>query len=335
MSAQPDPIIFFSSDSTALYKGDIFRCLALPDGHTIQFRYRKKWVEPEIANAPCKAKDRFGLIVFVSGNQQKILADQRTFSYEPVRFCTVKEMFFDYDTQQLMTILELAQFVKCQFTVRQGPPHVFVTPGEIAEYEPSTWLECVRRLQPYYPHTVFFHVGRVLMGTESVSPTYLPNFRMSCFDLLEETAYAVECLYYHPQGAGEVPLTISSVSDQIEIGNTFASGAGAEFDKRVIHVKTRLLGSSRSARAFTTFSSSKTNPPFGDQNYVQILWQVRRNPSKLWTFALCVLIGAVGLGVVQIGTKISEWWLAVILLLLGGACVAVSAGLLYWYFNKT
>jgi hypothetical protein len=329
-----DPIIFFSSDSTALYKGDVFRCLALPEGHTIQFRYRTKWVESQIANAPQGVKDRFGLIVFVGGNNQQVPAHQRIFTYEPVRFCTVKEVFFDYDTQQLVTILELEQFVKCQFNAREKPPNFFVTSGEIAKYEPTTWLECVRRLQPYYPHTVFFHVGRVLMGTELVPPTYLPNFRISCFDLLEETAYAVECLYYHPQGAGDVPLTISPDSEQIEIANTFASGAGAEFDKRLIHVKTGLLGS-RSARAFTTFSSSKTNPPFGDQNYVQILWQVRRNPSKLWTFGLCVLIGAVGLGVVQLGTKISEWWLATILLLLGGACVAVSAGLLYWYFNKT
>ena len=334
MPVVADPIIFFSSDSKDLYKGDVFRCLALPEGHTIQFRYRKDWMDPELLDALHKTKDRFGLIVFVGGNDEQIPKEQRKLTYHSIRFCKVRDVFFDYDTQRLMTTLELGQFVECQINVRQGPPDVFVTPGKIARSESISWLECVRRLEPYYPHTVFFHVGHVLLGTEPVSPTYLNNFRTSCFDLFEETAYAVECLYYHPRGAGEIPLTISSDSKHIEIGNPFASGAGAEFDKRLIHVKAGLLGS-RSARVFTTFSSSATHSPFGDQNYVQILWQVRRNPSKLWTFALCVLIGAVGLGVGQIGTKTSEWWLAVMLLLLGGACVAVSAGLLYWFFNKT
>src|SRR5437588_609748 len=90
----------------------------------------------------------------------------------------------------------------------------------------NDWLECVRRLQPYYPKTLFFRLNRVLLGTDAVSPTYLRNFRMSRFDLLEETDYSLECLYYHPASRGDIPLSIKSDSEQIEISNTFASSAG-------------------------------------------------------------------------------------------------------------
>lgn len=290
-------------------------------------------MHPELVDAPHKAKDRFGLIVFVGGNDQQVPENQRNLTYHTVRFCTVREAFFDNDTEQLLVILELCQFVKCGFDVAEGPPRFFVTPGKIRDYESTKWLECVRRLKRYYPDTLFFRVNRVLVGTEPVCPTYLTDFRLSRFNLLEETDYSLECLYYHPSGAGDIPLSIRSDSEQIEISNTFASGAGAQLDKRLIHLKTGLLLSG-SARVFITFSSS-TEPPFNDPNHVQILWEVRRKRSKLWTFALYVLVGAFGLGMVQIGTKVSEWWLAAILLPLGAACVAASAGLLYWYFNKT
>ena len=111
-----------------------------------------------------------------------------------------------------------------------------------------------------YPHTVFFHVGRVIMGPNWSLPLTYPIFASLVSTCLKKQPTPLNVCTYHPQGAGDVPLTISSDSQQIEIANTFASGAGAEFDKRLIHVKTGLLGS-RSARAFTTFSSSKTNPP--------------------------------------------------------------------------
>ena len=250
----------------------------------------------------------------------------------PLRFCTVKEAFFDRDTEQLLVILELEQFVQCRFNVRQGPPDCFISSGKIHDYEATNWLECVRRLHTYFPNTLFFRLNRVLLGEDLITPTYLSNFRMSRFNLFEETDYSLECLYYHPSGVGDIPLLISSDSEQIEISNTFGSGAGAQLDKRLIPLKTDLLASS-SARAFITFSSI-TDPRL-DPNHVQTLWEIQRKRSKPWKFAGCILLGAVGLGVGQIGTKFSVWWAVTLLLLAGASFVAASAGLLYRYFYKT
>ena len=334
---QKDPIIFFSSDATALYKGDIFRCLALPDGHTIQFRYAKQWMHEQIANAPHEIKNRLGLIVFVGGNDNpNIPSNQRRLKFEPVRLCTVKDAEFDYATEQVLVILELCQFAKCRFAVPQGPStDIFVAPGKITDYQTTNWLECVRRLQSYYSKTLFFRLNNVLAGTEVVPPTYLDHFRVSRFNLFEETDYSLECLYYHPSGDGSLPLSMTCDSKRIEISNTFASGAGAALDKRFVHLRTGLLASP-SERAFITFSSSTSEPPYDDPNHVQILWQIRRKPWKFWLFIGCVMLGGVGLGMVQIGTKLEAWSSAsIILLLVGGGFVAAGAGLLYRYFNKT
>jgi hypothetical protein len=154
---------------------------------------------------------------------------------------------------------------------------------------------------------------------------------MSRFELDEETDYSLECLYFDPSSRGDTPLSIQCDSDQIQLSNTFAFGAGADLDKRFIHLKTGLLAS-RSARAFITFSSSKD--PTADHNNVQILWQIRRKWWKDWLFAGCVLVGAWGLGMVQIGTKISGG-LAVFFVLFGAGLVALGAALLYRFFNKT
>jgi hypothetical protein len=155
---------------------------------------------------------------------------------------------------------------------------------------------------------------------------------MSRFELHEETDYSLECLYFDPSARGDAPLSMQCDSPLIKLSNTFVAGAGADLDKRYIHLKTGLL-TSRSDRAFITFSTSRAQPPV-DHNDLQILWEIRRKKWKDWLFAGCVLVGGWGLGMVQIGTKMSGW-LAVFFVLFGAGLVALGAALLYRYFNKT
>lgn len=332
VSSGKQPLVFLSSDSHPLYKADIFRCLALPDCYTIQFRYPRHLVLPEIASNPSAIIDAFGVIVFVDGNDQTVAPEARRLTFHPIRFCTVKDAVFDVHTRQLLVILQLHQFVNCNVSVTEHPPRFFATRGIISSYQASDWLDCANRVKKSYADTVFFRLNRVLLDTERVSPSYLKDFQMSRFELDEETDYSLECLYYDPSARGDAPLSMQCDSPLIQLSNTFVAGAGADLDKRYIHLKTGLL-KSRSDRAFITFSTSRAQPPV-DHNDLQILWEIRRKKWKDLLFPLCVLLGALGLGMVQIGTK-SPGWSAAILLLLGASFVATSAGLLYRHFNKT
>ena len=328
-----EQILFFSSDATQLYKADIFRCLAAPDCFTIQFRYAKRWVQPDIGRDPEKIRGKSGIVVFVAGNEQTVPIERLQLKLYPIRFCKVQDAFFDHDTEKIIVVLALGRFIECKIETQEGPPKYYLTFGREIDHTALSWLASVRRLQSHFPGVVFFRLKAVTTKSEIVCPTYLDDYRMSCFDLEEESDYSLECLYYDPAGQGLLPLSIKCDSDQIEISNTFAFGAGSDLDRRPLHIKTRLL-TSRSARAFTTFSSC-ANDCSDNPNYLQILWRINRNKWKDCLFALFVLPAAVGLGFVQLGSKANPDWYWSLLVSFGALLIAASGGLLYRYFNKT
>ena len=167
-----EQILFFSSDATQLYQADIFRCLAAPDCFTIQFRYRETWVHPEIWRDPKKIRGHAGIVIFIAGNDQKLPIEERTLGFYPIRFCTVKDAFFDHDTEQMIAILALGQFIDCKFDANEGPPKYYLTRGHGAGHSALSWVASVRRLQSHYPNVVFFRLKTVLAKSEALHPTY-------------------------------------------------------------------------------------------------------------------------------------------------------------------
>jgi len=335
-----EQIILFSSDATLLYKGDVFRSLALPDCHSIQFRYTNQWVLPEILENPAAIRGRTGVIVFVAGNNQTSRWRRQRLSFHPIRICSIREAIFESDIEQFIAIIELCQFAQFNVQPTIGPPDMFLTKGLVTDYQPSTWLECVHRLERFYPQTLFYRVNRVLCGQDAVVPKYSNDTRTSFFQLDEETDYSLECLYYDPTG-GDSPLWMTSHSEDIDFSNTFESGAGAMRDKRLIQLKTRLL-TSRSAGAFITFHSTSgwtQSAAINDPNHVQITFHVRRRSWKTIYIGLFIALATCGLGLAQTGARsqagqffsITDWIIRVV----GVMLISVSGALLYRFFNKT
>ena len=114
-------ILLFSSDATQLYKADIFRCLAAPDCFTIQFRYAKKWVHPDIGRDPGKIRGQSGIVFFVAGNDQTVPIEGLKLKGYSIRFCKIQDAFFDHDTEKIIVVLALGRFIECKIeTVRQS-----------------------------------------------------------------------------------------------------------------------------------------------------------------------------------------------------------------------
>lgn len=101
-------VILFSSDATDLYKGDIFRILALPEEYTIQFRYERKYVLENFRDNPTNLVNRKAIVFFLSGNDLKKAAEERKLIQHPIRCCTIREAFLDEGTDQIILILKLA-----------------------------------------------------------------------------------------------------------------------------------------------------------------------------------------------------------------------------------
>jgi len=334
-------VILFSSDATLLYKGDIFRVLALPEGHTIQFRYPKKYVAPSFRETPEQLVGKESVIFFLAGNDLSKPIEQRQLTSYPIRSCCVIEAFYDSNTQQIIMVLKLEKFVNCKvedITDKAAlPPTTFVTVVNLEDLRPADWSDRVGAVESSFPKVLFYRIGGVMCGEKSIEPAYAPNLRLSRYILTEESEYSIECSYYDPEGNGITPLEVDISSSDVDVRNLFESGAGARVDTRRLPLITRTLKSS-SAPAYMKFRSGTYKSPDRDPNYVEIHWQLARASSKPMQFGFLTLIGAIGLFIANTGLKnptgnsldIKD----LLLRAFGGLLIAIAASFLFKVFNK-
>lgn len=337
-------IILFSSDATDLYKADIFRVLALPKGYTIQFRYETKYVLEELRDKPEQLKSREAVIFFLAGNDLKKAPADRVLRRYPIRSCKVTDAFLDKNTKQLILILQLDDFVNCDIdpvtSERRIPPAAFVSEASLNDFRLSDWIDRVKAVETDFPGVLFYGIAKIVRGNTEVPPSYDSERRLSFFNLEEESDYSIECSCYDPSG-GRYPLQIRCTSEEIDLRNSFESGARARLDTKRLPLTTRTL-KSRSAPAFFTFHSPihQNDPgPFKDPNHVEVGWQLGRKWWKTLVFGLLTALAAVGLMLSEATLKDQSGpWAEpcrLAIALLGLAAIAIAAGQLFKFFNKT
>jgi hypothetical protein len=338
-------IIFFSSDASDLYKADIFRVLALPDSYTIQFRYQRQYVLEEFRENPAQLKNRRAAIFFLAGNDLSKPSAERVIRRYPVRSCTVIDAFLDENTDQIILILQLGDFVNCVVDPVTDqdklPPIAFVSEADLDDFRPSKWIDRVRAVEGDFPETLFYRIAKIVHENTEVVPSYSAERRLSFFKLQEESDYSIECSCYDPKGGGRSPLQIAFKSEEIDLDNSFESGPRARLDTRRLPLTTRAL-KSRSAPASFVFCSPKkdvSGEALEDPNDVRISWLLQRKVSKPWLFGAFTLAAALGLAMSQIPVKSEpSGWIpgcALCIKLLGLLLISVAGGLLFNFFNKT
>jgi hypothetical protein len=331
-------VLLFSSDARPLYKGDIFRALALPDDHTLQFRYPRKYVELEFRDKPNDLVGKEAVIFFLSGNDQATVSEERKLKPHPIRACTIQDAFPDQDTQQIMLILRLGEFVNCDIEditdARKLPPHSFVTDASIKDLRVVAWLDRVDSIKQHFPGILFYRLGAILSGDGPISPSYSRERRISHFVLDEESEYSIECSYYDPDGGG-APLKIDVSADALQVLNLFEFGGGADLDTKRLPLTTRTL-KARSAPAYLKFH--RQGLIGGDPNYVEIHWQLGQKSWKPFLFGVLTMLGAFGLFLGQTGLKNSKGeafdWAEIAIRFGGTIVVGFVAGCLFKLFNK-
>jgi hypothetical protein len=337
-------IIFFSSDASDLYKADIFRVLALPDGYTIQFRYERQYVLEEFREKPEQLKSRQAVIFFLAGNDLSKPAAERKLRPYPIRSCKVKDAFLDKNTDKVILILELSDFVNCVIDpvtdVHKLPPNVFVSEVEMIDFRSRNWIDRVKAVEEDFPDILFYQIANILRQRTVVVPSYSADRRASFFELEEESEYSVECSCYDRAG-GRSPLQIRYQSADIDLSNPFESGARARSDTRRLPLTTRTLKSRSAPASFTFFSPThKDDPgPFKDPNHVEIAWRLTRKWWKTWVFGSLTALAAVGLIIIQTSltnpSATSPSLCEVLTKLVGVLLIAIAAAQLFKFFNKT
>lgn len=340
-------ILLFSSDAKALYQGDIFRALALPMDHVLQFRYPKQYVLEKYREDTESLIGENATVFFVSGNKQDTPEAERRLLFHPIRSSNIVDAFYDNVSEQVILMLKLGDFVRCELdstTEKPNlPPHRFLSEGNTNDFRSIEWKPAVDSIIQYFPKTLFYRISGILRNGSPITPKYSKEQRLCSFILKEECDYCIECTYYHSE-SGQAPLRIDvSTEAALDVRNLFEQGAGAELDTKSFPLKTRAL-KSRSAFASIRFYSKPsettdvTKPANPDPNYVDLHFELIQKPSKPWLFGLFTALGALGFLLVQTGLRDSAGhfigWGNVCLRVGGASLMGIGAGCLFRLFNK-
>jgi hypothetical protein len=374
-----DALTFFSSDARPLYKADIFRVLALPGGYTIQFRYEKKWLADEVVQLVDRGKisDQKALIVFVVGNKNWKNQGDSKLRFLPLRTATVKDVFVEQQSTQFVFVLELDQFVEVTEDVLKSgkaellPPNKFVTPKRQISFVESSWRDRVSTVADYFKDTPFYSFKILTIEStvrccdlrakktydKPLAPTYVPGWRISEYELNEETDYALEVVYHDFHGEGASPLYIISDTEELKIENPFEHGSGTVDEIRRLAVTTASLDGN-SAPAFVTFSpqpSQAKEQPGGaatpdkpaqkaeaELYKIMLRWRLVRKRSKTLSMGFYAALGALGVGLGQLAfnvaydkdNNLTNPWTGFGLSLASVVFIGVSAAQLFRIFNK-
>src|SRR5258708_6440682 len=144
-------IILFSSDSSDLYKAGVFRVLALPKGYALQFRYARRWVLEEFRDNPERLKNRQAVIFFLAGNDLSKVPAERHLRLYPLRTCQVIDARLDENTDLIILILRLGDFVNClvdpSTDSRKLPVTTFVTEADLNDFRTAGWIDRVKAVE--------------------------------------------------------------------------------------------------------------------------------------------------------------------------------------------
>lgn len=372
-------LTFFSSDARPLYKADAFRVLALPEGYTVQFRYEKRYVAPGVTKL---IEDegilkKEGVVIFVSGNDPDKQVETKDLSFHPLRLVEVKDADFDPELEHYVFVLKLGAFVDipdlCLREVNSSmlPQKTYVGPLHDFTVNPSTWYQRAQLVKAHFKGSPLYSIGVRKLGSRfcqcvdrlhTVTPEYIPHWRISEYQLREESDYILVVRYYDPHCKGGTPLIIKSDAIELNIENPFERGSGASVEVRRLAISTSSL-EGNTAPAFVHFTSTgicspdsaETKPAqiptavgsgnslLYDNLEVKMRWRLVRKPWKTWWMGLLAGCGASAIVLGQLSLKIAtdrngNWnqsGLAVVFAVVAVVLGGISAAQLYRTFNKT
>jgi hypothetical protein len=337
-------IALFSSDARELYKGDIFRVLALPHNYTIHFRYRSGYFQDDLLRGLNSLIGKEGVIFYAVGNDLTKPKEQRVITLHSIRNVIIKDIQHDPDLDLINFYLELGDFCDCkphQATSPQLlPPYLSVSRIQVDDGPNKSWIDRVTSVNDKFDNTLFYLIRSVKHAGEKLEPKYSSEDKESFYELNDEREYQVQLSFFDPT-EGQLGINIENTNELVQLIVPPGHKVGAPRDTTIFNLYTHTLPTERSIGFSRLFGHSSV--PSNDlliplDLRVELRWHVIRGMGRILLFGFFSALAGLGLFGVSIVTKdfsnLSMGPLNVILLLISLGLIGLAAGLLYKVFNK-
>ena len=248
-----DIICAFSSDSRELYKADIYRVLALPQGHTVHFRYKKKYVDDNLLRSEEQLKDQPAVVFFTSGNPIK--GDEDNLANTSVRWASVTHCEISNETDVFHVYLKLKGF--CNVSIDSGNPSEkqprvkYFSKLACTEFrEGERWQQRINILKGLLDPTTFFHIKGIYKGNSPIPLRYHNNGRSCHYDLTHGQRYILRMSLGNPDSSS-TKIEISDSSEEITINSINPVETSVQFDDYDVPISVKTLQIMKQASLLT------------------------------------------------------------------------------------
>jgi hypothetical protein len=334
-------IAFFSSDARDLYKADVFRVLALPKNHSIQFRYQRKYIDAELLANLDQLKGKEGCVFLVTGNTNPdALPAERTLELFSIRKVKILDYYNDTDkTQQIYFYLELLDFCDYEIhrdtsTTKLPSNNIFVSNLVVNEGPNNSWINRIERIKTAFPAHLFFNISKIRENESVIKPIYSSTDRLSYFDLKDESKYHIDMSFYD---LGEGTSILSKEIEPTVLSSNVPTNfrVNAPLDTRTFTIQTKSLIKQQEVTTLRFGQSDKM-----EVYHVDLQLNIERGFWKPFQFGFLTSLAVLGIiGTQLVSKKVDElqnllsFWnfgLAIFSLLAVGAASAY----LFQFFNK-
>lgn len=189
----------FSSDFRPLYKADIYRALALPVGHVLHFRYKRKYVDDNLISNPSSVKNQRVVIFYTHGNK----AGDGNLTHVPIREAAVVDFEESKETDVVHVYMKLGDF--CNYEVDTGnsiekkPPNKFFAELHCTKKTNDTnWQSRVTAVESLLPQLTYFQIKGISIDGKRLSLSSSDCGRACFYRLLQGKRHVLHLALGNP-----------------------------------------------------------------------------------------------------------------------------------------
>lgn len=334
-------ICAFSSDFRELYKADIYRALALPVGHVLHFRYKKKYVDENLISMDAALHGRKVVIFYTHGNK-----DQTSkLTHIAIRTATIVDHEVSNETDVVHIYMKLERFcnfnVDSQNSAEKQPPVKFFSELNCTDTNnDDNWQARVSAIKDLLPELTYFQIKGISSpkffnvfrkgGDKTLDLTYTNRDRSCYYRLRQGTRHVLHLTLGNPNGTIS-KIDISESGDDVAINVVKPMETSVQFDDLDVPLVVQNLQVYKKP-ALLTFQPVKTQGSLGEYA-TNVELELRSGLFKPISFGLLSVFALGAVFVVQPRTPDSVFqpiWVVGV----AAAIFWIATSFLYYWFNK-